>query len=251
MKINNKILYCFVLSIIFTFKITAQTTTHTYDDLNRLTRTAYTDGTVINYTYDLLGNRIGMSVSPGVQLPIELLDFRAKLTTAGHTDLQWQVAAEVAVRHYHVQRSVDGRQWTTLDKLPATGRSDYAYQDAQVTKQFKGGMVIYYRLEIHDTDGSTELSPVRSVVLPTTANDWKLFPNPTAGAVQLELTLERAGQLQLHLFNAAGQLLRLEQRAVSAGVNQVALDWSDLAAGVYTVQGRSGEVVFVERVVIK
>ena len=39
---------------------------YTYDDLNRLTRVNYPDGSYITYTYDLLGNRIGYEVNPCV-----------------------------------------------------------------------------------------------------------------------------------------------------------------------------------------
>lgn len=42
---------------------TAETTTHEYDSLNRLTRTIYTDGTAITYTYDDVGNRLAEVVS--------------------------------------------------------------------------------------------------------------------------------------------------------------------------------------------
>ena len=41
----------------------AQTTSYTYDDLNRLIKAEYGDGTVIEYTYDEVGNRVSKKVT--------------------------------------------------------------------------------------------------------------------------------------------------------------------------------------------
>lgn len=41
----------------------AEQVTHSYDALNRLTRSEYADGTVIGYSYDAAGNRISQTVT--------------------------------------------------------------------------------------------------------------------------------------------------------------------------------------------
>lgn len=43
----------------------AETITYEYDDLYRLIRATYSDGTVIEYTYDTAGNRLRVEVKPG------------------------------------------------------------------------------------------------------------------------------------------------------------------------------------------
>ena len=42
----------------------AEQVTHSYDDLNRLIRTQYADGTIIGYSYDAAGNRTSQTVTP-------------------------------------------------------------------------------------------------------------------------------------------------------------------------------------------
>lgn len=45
---------CFLLAVVSSF---ADSISYTYDDLNRLQKITYGDGTVIEYTYDEVGNR--------------------------------------------------------------------------------------------------------------------------------------------------------------------------------------------------
>ena len=48
-------------------RVDAAATSYTYDSLNRLTQTTYSDGTVITYTYDAAGNRLTQTVSTQIQ----------------------------------------------------------------------------------------------------------------------------------------------------------------------------------------
>ena len=53
----------YILALLFaTLQVFAQTT-YTYDNLNRLTKVVYSDGTTISYTFDVLGNRTRKTVT--------------------------------------------------------------------------------------------------------------------------------------------------------------------------------------------
>jgi YD repeat-containing protein len=47
----------------------AENVTHTYDDLNRLIRSDYDEGTVVEYSYDAAGNRLSRQVDVFVNNP--------------------------------------------------------------------------------------------------------------------------------------------------------------------------------------
>ena len=47
--------------LVFSVSLSSQTIQNSYDNLNRLTKVTYVNGTVINYTYDELGNRTAKS----------------------------------------------------------------------------------------------------------------------------------------------------------------------------------------------
>jgi YD repeat-containing protein len=55
------------IALFSAFSSQAENVTYTYDALNRLNRVQYTDGTVIQYTYDPAGNRTSRVVSKPTQ----------------------------------------------------------------------------------------------------------------------------------------------------------------------------------------
>ena len=69
-------------ALIFANQVSA--VTYTYDDLNRLIKAEYSDGTVIEYDYDDAGNRISKTVTAN---PVNEYDFSLYTTTG--TDYTW------------------------------------------------------------------------------------------------------------------------------------------------------------------
>ena len=54
-----------ILTIFPSFNSTAHADTYTYDDLNRLVKVAYANGSSISYSYDEVGNRLSTTVVDG------------------------------------------------------------------------------------------------------------------------------------------------------------------------------------------
>lgn len=80
--------------------------------------------------------------------------------------------------------------------------------------------------------GQTELTTVD--VEDLHINDLTLYPNPTTDILNIELELEQTiGQATFSLKSMTGQQVKFEQRALSAGKQQVQLDVSNLASGIY------------------
>ncbi len=66
MKENQKATYFFsILLLLMSLPAFAGTIQYTYDDLNRLTRVEYENGTTIEYSYDEVGNRLSKVVANG------------------------------------------------------------------------------------------------------------------------------------------------------------------------------------------
>lgn len=60
-----KIIICgIVFFLILANSVLAATAQYTYDNLNRLVQVQYDDGTVIQYSYDAVGNRLVQVVTP-------------------------------------------------------------------------------------------------------------------------------------------------------------------------------------------
>jgi len=75
---------------------------------------------------------------------------------------------------------------------------------------------------------------------PVVARDFRLLgavPNPFNPATTLSFQLDRAGAVELGVYNLAGQeVRRLDAGARTAGTHQLTLDGRDLASGLYLVR---------------
>jgi hypothetical protein len=75
-------------------------------------------------------------------------------------------------------------------------------------------------------------------------NSWivsaSLSPNPSLnGIFKIELSLKEAGNVQAIVYNALGKQVYLQESATSKGKNEIELNLSNVAAGIYTVALKS------------
>ena len=139
--------------------------------------------------YDYAGEGIidlGAYEYQGAPLPIQLLTFTAQKqnTTAL---LKWTTATEQNNHGFEIQRSTDGKHWTSLTFVPSQANGgnslsalQYSYSDDTPTKS-----VNYYRLKQIDRNGSYEYSIIRSVSFDG-GRAINVYPNPAT--VQVTVT---------------------------------------------------------------
>jgi cyanophycinase-like exopeptidase len=94
--------------------------------------------------------------------------------------LKWQTTEEINSSFFMIQRSTNGKDFTTVGQVPAsihsTAVKTYGYTDPGVTSL--RSKVVYYRLQLVDRDGHTEFSPVKMIQLNGNASGISIFPNP-------------------------------------------------------------------------
>jgi hypothetical protein len=177
-----------------------------------------------------------------VPLPVTLVSFSARRQD-GHTVLlQWQTAGESNNSHFTVERSSDGRNFTTIGRVAAAASSGavYTFTDAQ---PFSGNN--YYRLRQHDHDGSQRLYGVRLVPGNRAAGGALLYPNPVTGeSLTIDVKREISQPLAYTINNAAGQVVRTGQLTS----RQQVLSIGKLPAGTYHLQLGDGQTLnFLKR----
>ncbi len=77
-----------------------------------------------------------------------------------------------------------------------------------------------------------------------------LYPNPTTSYVNLDLTAKVEGDLDIHLFDIAGQLVRSYTENVMEGKNSIYLELGDVPSGTYMLQINDGKKTDIRRLVI-
>lgn len=142
----------------------------------------------------------------GVVLASNLTGWAALLTAPHTAKLDWTTVNETAGRQYEIQRSTDGRNFTTVATVHAdagNGNAAYTYTD-ELTGNTNGN--IYYRLQIND-NGNFSWSPVKELSIEAAGTSLRIYPNSATDHIDIA-TGTANGDWQVDLFSASGGLVQ-------------------------------------------
>ncbi len=170
------------------------------------------------------------SVNVVTPLPVELLDFNAKLNDNERlVDLTWSTETEHNSDYFEVQKLLDN-EWTFLDQVKAMGESDIIQYYHTVDPNPVFG-INYYRLKQVDKDGAFVYSDVRVVAL-NPGKELMVFPNPAQNFVQL--IQKNISKENISLIDEAGRMVIFQPEIVSE--DTVLINTQNIANGVYLVR---------------
>ncbi|MEP7237617.1 MAG: LamG domain-containing protein, partial [Ferruginibacter sp.] len=128
-------------------------------------------------------------------LPVKITSFTA-VNNNYHIKLQWQTQFEQNSKHYIIQRSDDGVNFTDIEKVNAAGNSTtplaYSYVDA-LPATLQNNPVVFYRLQLVDLDGRFFNSEIVAVHLNKKDLQLLVFPNPAKDVLQVQTGLGLTG----------------------------------------------------------
>ncbi|WP_205509062.1 T9SS type A sorting domain-containing protein [Longitalea arenae] len=161
-------------------------------------------------------------IPPQAPLPIKLTGFTGKLQSESTVRLDFTSTLEINSAEYQIQRSADGKNFTTVGTIKAAGSSahDIKYN---FVDQLPAAGDYFYRLKQVDIDGFFEYSKVVYVNSRKGAGIvTKVFPNPFVSEVQLigatSADLNKQGNIRI--FNMSGQQVKFR----IVGANAIAID---------------------------
>ncbi|GAA4306531.1 YDG domain-containing protein [Nibribacter koreensis] len=197
--------------------------------------------------YSLATNQ-AMGINP---LPVTLVSFTGKYSKATGVTLNWSTASEKDNDYFQVERSLDGKTFTTVGKVKGNGNSNMLLKYQFVDGQALNGTV-YYRLRQVDFDGKFEYSKVIAVNGQggaLAAGAMKAYPNPTfTGKVTLEVGRGQGGTAKISVVNGAGQVLSSEEVMLVEG-QRYEVDLTQQKAGMYYLQVENGTGRSINRIV--
>ena len=183
---------------------------------------------VSGLTFSAMNSGTGIIISAQT-LPVELINFNAKVSDKTKVLLLWQTASEINNSGFEIQRSTDGRSWEILAFVEGASNSSiiesYRYED---TKASVGDN--YYRLKQIDFDGNFEFSNVALATLSSANHDFKIAPNPSVdGRISIGIDIQDFQLHNLQIISIDGEL----QKNLTIERNIEQLDLSELADGMY------------------
>lgn len=134
-------------------------------------------------------------------LPVSLINFTAKKNNRS-VDLLWISAEESDMSHYEVQRSADGRNFSTLESL--SSRNSAAPSTYTATDNQPLNRISYYRLKMVENNGTFSYSKIVAVQS-ATGSLVTLYPNPWKKGTTLNISNPNNEMLTVYFMNSTGQ----------------------------------------------
>ncbi len=142
--------------------------------------------------------------------------------------LNWRLNTTAVIKEMVIERSHDGRNFTTLANLPVT---TLQYTDDKILPG-----TAYYRIRITDINGKTFYSAIAAVINSSNGFDIvHVLPGLVSSSLQLNVTAAQKTRLDVMIRTASGQLVAKHHYPLIAGSNLLDMDVQQLAAGLYFI----------------
>jgi hypothetical protein len=183
-----------------------------------------------------------------VALPIKLTSFTA-VNNNNNIKLHWQTQYEQNSKHYIIERSTDGINFTDIEKVAAAGNSSapltYNYTDV-LPAMLQTMPTVFYRLKAVDTDGQFLNSEIAAVHLNKKDIQLLIFPNPVKDVLQVQ-TNGLTGQAILSITDATGRQVYMRDILLEQGSNSMPIKISQFSNGIYYVKLSNGKDSFTKQ----
>jgi hypothetical protein len=184
---------------------------------------------------------------------IELTEFSGR-PADGRAVLHWTTGREYNHAGFNLYReSVSGADAGRVKVNDAliVGESPYNFADAGVTA---GGAYNYYLEDVDLNGRGTVHGPARVEMASGNKTAFALsqnYPNPARDATTVTFSLATAGEATVAIYDLSGRRVRTAfAGAAKAGDNDVCLDVSTLAPGVYTYRLEAGGKAAARKLVV-
>lgn len=163
----------------------------------------------------------------GLVLPVNLTSFTAEKNN-NEGMLQWQTSNEVNTNYYDVEKSYNGKTFTSIGKVNAKNGTANTYSYNDYSAFTTSSPVVYYRLRMVDINGKVRYS---SIIKLSGTNDSKitLYPNPAINTVSIS-GLNTKDVIRLLTIDGKVLLQR------NAGAQSVMLNIEKYKSGSYILQ---------------
>ncbi len=162
-------------------------------------------------------------------LPVTLIDFTAQKYKETVL-LKWYATFEVSFNKYEVERSINGVIFNKIGDVPGQNLANYNFTDNDLPKV----TTVYYRLKMVDIDGQFHYSKIVSVKLDNAAANAVVYPNPTAGALNIRLNNVLQANSVLQITDVTGRTMK--KLSVNANTAMINTDITNLPAGRYFIK---------------
>lgn len=164
-------------------------------------------------------------------VPIILTNFSATLNS-NKVHLDWSTSQEINNKHFTVEKSNNGINYSLLTKVNAVGNSsittNYQYIDAT---PFEG--VNYYRLSQTNNDGTTKYFEIKKIIYKSAKNFSTSIINAGKNRISLLINSIKSENIVIQIFDMQGRTILTTNATIPSGNTTKQLS---LQSGVYVIK---------------
>lgn len=221
-----------------------------YDYLNNTTITV--TGTSYTARYQPGEYHVFIDQNASTVLPLQILSFSGVRSTNAIL-LNWTAANEANLSNYTVERSFNGRDFSSVGNVTAlnTAQRSYVFADKDAAAINASGN-LYYRLKTTEKNGTVTYSTIIKIEPLSADSKISLYPNPVRGAVTyVKMSGNITGSLRVSITDASGRICSV-QTLQANGSNSLPLNVSSLANGLYNVKiTNSNQPLLTQKIIIQ
>lgn len=182
-------------------------------------------------------------------LAVNLSAFNGNLSGTDKATLKWVSSNESNLAKYGIERSTDGKNYSTITSITANGNSggSYQYIDANISRT-----VNFYRLKMINNDGTFKYSEIVRINNKTdNAVTLTLYPSPATAKINTEFYAEQVQDASLTIIDATGRAYVQQNIKVQRGNNTITVPIDNLPKGAYTIMIKSANGIDLKNRFIK
>ena len=178
------------------------------------------------------------SLSPEpAPLPVSLMNFAASLVNSNKVKIDWSTSMEINNSHFIVERSHDGKYFSTVAKVAGNGTTSLSHAYSIMDDVTNAGNIVYYRLHQVDLDGKSNFSNIIAIKIEKANEIGSVSPNPFMSYLNVSMEWSKSEIITARILNIQGKEVVTKKLQVVKGANQVRIDdLSKLPSGSYFIQ---------------
>lgn len=207
-----------------------------------------TPGTIESDQFNGFSDFVLANVVAG-PVPVTLVSFSGRLEN-NQSILKWTAENEINFARYEIERSINGTAFTTIGSKIATGAAA-TFQYDFLDDQLPAGNIFYYRLRMINTDGSYRYSNIVQLRKEVIAQSRIVFlaPNPFATTLTVQYESAATEKIEAMIINSKGQSMKRIHFNVTQGTNQLYINGSEWAAGVYLLRLKTNTQIITQKII--
>ena len=185
-----------------------------------------------------------------IPLPVELISFTGECADPGIL-VKWITASEINNDYFLLERSYNGTDFEEVARVQGAGTTSSMTHYSVADEKINASIPVYYRLRQFDYDGESETSKPVTVNCSGsyTVSSVLIFPNPVNNLLSIFINQSGNTKAKFTMFNAIGQVVLLKEYELSSGIQQLQLDVTAIAPGMYHAVFENGNERIVEKIV--